>query len=337
MLEITSHRSGTALTHLLVFAVAHDESMEVLAVSTQSAGGITSLLVFNDLAELRDSWDLSLSACNRMPKTISSYLEALDLYRAFAVEAQLPTTVDAIRREHIEMFMADQLARWKPKTAQVRYGNLLQFFKWAVEEELLTTSPMANMKPPSVPEVPVDVVSLDDLSKLMDACNAKDHDGLRDTAILRVFFDCGVRLGEVAGLTMEDVVLKPYGELTVTGKGARPRSVGFSVSTAQALDRYMRLRRAHAYASRPELWLGARGPLTSNGIAQMLRRRCAQAGIGQLHPHQLRHTAAHIAASHGARDSDMMRKFGWRSPQMLARYGASAADERSVRPSDGWP
>ena len=61
----------------------------------------------------------------------------------------------------------------------------------------------------------------------------------------------------------------------------------------------------------------------------MLRRRCKQAGIEQLHPHQLRHTAAHVAAKEGLGDSDMMRVFGWRSRQMLLRYGASGADERA--------
>jgi integrase len=69
--------------------------------------------------------------------------------------------------------------------------------------------------------------------------------------------------------------------------------------------------------------------LTPNGIAQMIRRRCADAGIDQLHPHQFRHTAAHYAAKEGTSDSDMMRQFGWRSRAMLNRYGASAADERS--------
>jgi len=105
--------------------------------------------------------------------------------------------------------------------------------------------------------------------------------------------------------------------------------VVYASKTAQALDRYMRFRKAHVHASMPALWLGPQGQLMPNGIAQMLRRRCAQAGIEKLHPHQFRHTAAHVAAKEGLGDSDMMRTFGWKSRQMLNRYGASAADERA--------
>jgi site-specific recombinase XerD len=303
--------------------------------------GDGSGLAINDIAELRRGFNISLRSRNRSPKTIKSYLEAVDLFRAFSVAAGIPTEIDRINREHIETFVADQLARWAPKTAQIRYGALRQFFKWCVEEGEITDSPMAKMGPPSVPEVPVPVVGDDDLRKLLTACDAKKRAGgdevtplqkyesLRDIAILRLFIDCGLRLGEVAGLSVSDVDFE-LEVVVVLGKGSRPRAVPFSSRTSQALDRYLRgIRKRHTHAHMGALWLGPKGPLTTNGIAQMLRRRCAMAGIDQLHPHQLRHTAAHVAAKSGLSDSDMMRIFGWRSRQMLNRYGASAADERA--------
>ncbi len=285
-------------------------------------------LEVNDVAELRRGWEISLRARNRSPKTIKSYLEAIDLFRDFAMVSGFPTTVDRINRDHVETFLADQLQRWRPKTAQIRYGALRQFFKWCVEEGEIGVSPMANVKPPTVPDVPVPVVGDDDLRALLKACEGSSFDLRRDTAILRLFIDGGLRLAEVANLTMDDVDfdLQVVG---VVGKGSRPRAVPMSPKTTQAVDRYMRLRKKHAHASSPALWLGSRGPLTSNGLAQLLRRRCRQAGIEQIHPHQLRHTAAHQAALAGLGDSDMMRIFGWRSRQMLTRYGASAADERA--------
>jgi integrase len=145
---------------------------------------------------------------------------------------------------------------------------------------------------------------------------------------VRVFNECGLRLAEISGLTMDDIDWE-LEVVNVMGKRARPRSVPFGSRTAQALDRYRRTRKQHPHAMSTSFWVGARGALTPNGIAQLLRRRCAEAGIEQLHPHQLRHTAAHVAAKSGLGDSDMMRVFGWRSRQMLNRYGASAADERA--------
>jgi site-specific recombinase XerC len=282
----------------------------------------------NDIAELRRGFDVSLRSRNRAPGTIKSYLEALDLYREFAVQSGYPTQVDRINRDHVETFIADQLERWRPKTAQIRYGSLRQFFKWCVDEGEITETPMAKMGPPSVPEVPVPVVGDDDLKKLLRIVEGTTFEARRDTAILRLFIDCGLRLGEVSGLGVADVDWD-YEVVTVVGKGSRPRSVPFSSKTSQALDRYLRIRKRHAHARSEALWVGPKGQLTSNGIAQMLRRRCTSAGIDQLHPHQLRHTAAHQAAKGGLGDSDMMRIFGWRSRQMLNRYGASAADERA--------
>ena len=113
---------------------------------------------FGTLEALISSWERSLRAGNKSPKTIRAYGDSARQFEVFAREKLGVTAVNKMTRETDETFIADQLARWKPTTASVRYRCLQQLFKWLLEEGEITADPMARMKPPIVPEVPVPVV-----------------------------------------------------------------------------------------------------------------------------------------------------------------------------------
>jgi site-specific recombinase XerD len=275
------------------------------------------------MTDFSTSWARSLRARNRSPNTIDSYLLCVRL-----LDEYLGLDACEIRREHVEAFIADQLATRSVATAGIRYRSLYQFFNWLVDEDEIETHPMSRMSAPVAPEVPIPVVDDEALRQLLRAAEGKTFEDRRDSAILRLFVDTPCRISEVTNLAVSDVNFERC-EITVIQKGAKEAAKPFGPKSLLALDRYVRVRGAHNHASSARLWLGPRGPLTRSGVAQMLKRRCTQAGLAPIHAHQFRHTWAHNWKAEGGRDEDLMQLAGWNSPAMLRRYGASLAAERA--------
>lgn len=272
------------------------------------------------------SFTRTLRNANRSQRTIDSYLESARLLAAFRPGVDL----EAMTRDDLEGFIGDQLDRHKVTTAAVRFRALRRMFNWCVDEEIISSSPMAKMTQPAVPDQPVPVLTEAELTRLLKATAGKGFEQRRDHAIIRLFVDSGIRAGELAGLQVDDLDLDVHDVAHVMGKGGRGRAVPFGTKTGTALDRYLRDRTKHPKAALPDLWLAQKGGMTDSGIRQMLERRGKQAGVGGLHPHMFRHTFAHMWRSGGGDDDSLMRLTGWRTRAMLHRYGASAADERAI-------
>ena len=279
-----------------------------------------------------------IRAENLSPSTLDAYVGAVEQFHSFLVDQGMPLSMAHIKREHIEHFIAHILEYRKPATANQRYRGLRSFFGWAVGEGDIKESPMANMKPPRIPENPPPVLREEELKALLATCEkGQDFESRRDTAIIRVFCDTGARLAEVTNLrwnpndeTENDVDLD-RGVLRVLGKGRRERVLSIGRKTVRALDRYLRRRAERQDSGLPWLWLGKKERVTPSGIRQIIQRRGKQASLQSIFPHQLRHTFAHRWQSEETGgENNLMNLMGWRSRTMLGRYAASAASERAL-------
>jgi len=287
------------------------------------------------------SFQLHLAAENKAAGTIRIYTEAP---RWFAAAHLLPETDKTrwgqVDTQDVQRWVVWLLRHYSQTYAYQQYRSLQQFFRWlATEDEI--ANPMARLRAPKVADKPVPFFTSVELSKLEKACQGNTFAQRRDAAILAVFRSTGIRLAELTGIRyypddpdLSDVDLQRR-EIYIRGKRGKDRIVRIDHEAARRVDRYLRVRASHPQAYRARLWLGTgdRGPLTRDGIYQMVRRRGGQAGV-RVHPHRFRHHFSHTWLDRGGAEGDLMELNGWSSPQMLERYGGAARGARARRHYD---
>lgn len=302
-----------------------------------------SLLCWQDFA--RD-WRRS----GKSPLTVVNYGQAVAQFAAFMGGPGGREVIYAGRRDALA-FLDDLTARGLSAGSITTYHRSLRSWLNHVGKSFRATgedpppNPFAQIelresRPPRTP-----VLTDDKLRALMAACDKAagprgsepEMRRFRDAAIIGVWAEAGCpRRAEIAAFVLTDVDMAA-GTVTIRkGKGGKRRVIPISDATALKLSRWLRVRAAFlarrpmlARRAGPSLWITVQGGMSAAAFGKMLDVRGEQAGLGHLHPHQLRHTSYHRSRLAGIAPDEAMRLFGWDSDTMTRLYGADGADLRA--------
>lgn len=278
---------------------------------------------------LLDSWLLHLTAERKSPETLKNYGNGVRGFLAFCAQEGIAPTLDKPTVEAWQRHLLD--AGQSPSTVVSRQLAVRRFSAWLTAEGEIDADDLVGLKRPKIDTKVVQPLTAEQIKALIAACKGPRLSDRRDEAIVRLMAETGLRASEAVGLQRDDVDLKGRTAIVQRGKGGKGRIVPMSPATATAIDRYLRARREHRLADSPALWLGDRGKaFTYFALHATIAKRGAAAGIDHMHPHRLRHTAAHHWLARGGSEQGLMAVAGWTRPDMLMRYTAAQASERAM-------
>lgn len=292
-----------------------------------------------EISDLAASFKRSLRAAGKADRTQVLYGQSIRFFCDWLRTQGRATTLDQLNRHALSAWLADLAERVDIETVRTRLRGMRRFCRWLAAEGEVEKPATEGLEMPAASEKPVRVLTDEELGRLLKACvvgrgkggayDRKIFDGRRDEVMLRLLLDCGLRVSELTGLNLDDVDLDRE-TVFVMGKGSRPRAVPYGAKTAQAVDRYLRIRTVHPYgAHTTRLLLGERGALSADGVRWRLEVLGQATGIEGLHPHAFRHSFAHRWLDAGGQERDLMNLAGWRSDAMLQVYARTTAVERA--------
>lgn len=246
-----------------------------------------------------EAWLEALRVQRRLsPATIGNYRHAVAALLELAGERQL----DALEAAQIRRFVARLHASGlSGRTLALTLSAWRSLYRWLVRQRGFHVNPVQGVRAPKSPRGLPKALSVEQAQRLLDTESGQDPAGARDAAMFELLYSSGLRLGELVALDVGDGKLDvAQGEVTVTGKGRKTRTVPVGVRARDALRRWLRLRPGLANAGEPALFVGARGArIAQTTVRLRLRTRALRQGIdGSVHPHMLRHSfASHVLQS----------------------------------------
>lgn len=229
--------------------------------------------------------------------TLDAYRRDLDALCAWAEGEGIggPTEVHT---EQLRAFIAAEHRRgMSPKSLQRRLSACRSFYQWLLKHGRIAASPAAGIRAPKAPRKLPEVLDVDEAVRLVELPTDAPL-GLRDRAMLELFYSSGLRLSELCALRWRDLDLE-QGLVTVLGKGSKQRTVPVGSHARNALEAW---RRESAGETDKPVFPGRHGaPIGARAVQIRLRQLAQQQGLfKRVHPHLLRHSfASHVLESSG--------------------------------------
>jgi integrase/recombinase XerC len=244
---------------------------------------------------------------NYSPATISSYIREIETLCRFADGRPLASLRPADVRTFAARLHQKGLA---PRSIARALSAWRTFFGWACRRRDFEANPAAGIRAPRAARTLPKALSVDHAGMLLDRAtpDPASAQDLRDRAMFELFYSSGLRLAELIGLDVRPTAGSsgwlddPAGEITVTGKGAKTRTVPVGQKALRALAAWRATRQQLARPDELALFVGARGRRIAPTVVQTRLKRWAQlSGVpANVHPHVLRHSfATHLLQSSG--------------------------------------
>ncbi len=235
------------------------------------------------------------------PNTRAAYGNDLGAFAEWLRRAGVASVNAVTRRDILDFLIESRERGLRTTTVSRRLVSIKVFLRYLQGEGLLGTDVAGAMESPRLWKVLPDVLSMKEVDRLLNAPDTARPLGVRDRAILETFYGTGLRVSELAALSIDQVHFDS-GYLRCVGKGRKERLVPFGESVRTWLRRYLdevRPALARGADSRTLFITARRRPLDRRTIWLLIRRHALKAGIGKnVHPHTLRHSfASHLLAN----------------------------------------
>ena len=235
--------------------------------------------------------------------TVQAYVRDLGLLIGFAEERELK--VLGVRLQDLEACIKSQLDAGKSHRSVARMiSSWKAFYLYLILEGLLSEDPTALLEAPKLGAYLPEVLSIDEIDRMMACIELGKPSGHRDRAIIETLYGCGLRVSELTGLEMNN--LHPDERyIQVTGKGNKQRLVPIHEEALKHLILYLSECRSQLKVktdSKHLVFLNLRGGALSRvSVFQLVKRLAESAGISKnVSPHTFRHSFATHLVQNGA-------------------------------------